>query len=275
MRKKTIALLPKKTMFTNNDIDNIKHWMETAGKLAIAHQSQPRIHLKPDCTPVTDVEQRVEEMLIKRIQRNYPGHQILTEENGLIGSKSEYLWTIDPIDGTKPYLRCVPVWGISLGLLHNEEPLAGFILFPALHDFYWSGIEGAFWNDRKLQLSPTQPFQDELVFLAVSSNCHRYYEICYPRLQAFGSTIFHLICLVRGLAIGVLIRRVNLWDFASILPMFRHLGIAMEYVSRRGCDLSNLVKGQKTAEELIATPARYLSQLHDCVVPKTDVKRCI
>jgi myo-inositol-1(or 4)-monophosphatase len=252
----------------HDDYSLVKSWMQTASHLALKYHAELRMHMKPDHTPVTDVEYRIEEMLIEKIQRAYPGHQILTEENGLLGAMGEYLWIIDPIDGTKPYLRGLPFWGISVGLLHACKPLAGFIIFPAMDEFYWGGEGGAYLNGRRLSLSGDQEFEDELVFLAVASNHHRNYEICYPRLQAYGSTVFHLACLARGLAIGVLTRRINLWDFAGFLPIFRHLGISIDYVSGKALDLSALIQGQKTAEGLLAAPERYLPLLHDCISPK-------
>jgi myo-inositol-1(or 4)-monophosphatase len=255
-------------MLPNNVISEIKNWMQTAGQLAITKQSAPRVQIKADRTLVTDVEHRIEELLIDKIQHSFPGHQILAEESGLIGPDHTYLWTIDPIDGTKPYLRGLPVWSISLALLDNGAPLAGFVFLPALNDFLYGGTEGVFWNDKKLQLSSNQMCKDELLFLAVSSNCRRYYDISYPRIQAYGSTIFHLVCLVRGLAVGALIRRVNLWDFASLLPIFISLGISIEYVSHRALDLAPLLKGQKTDEDLLAAPVGYLEQLHKCILPK-------
>jgi myo-inositol-1(or 4)-monophosphatase len=216
------------------------------------------------------VEYRIEDFLIGKIQHAFPGHQILTEENGLSGPASDYLWTIDPIDGTKPYLRGLPFWGVSVGLLYECEPVAGFIIFPSMNEFYWGDEEEAFLNGRRLFLPADQKFQDELVFLAVASNYHRQYEICYPRLQAYGSTVFHLACLAKGLAIGVLTRPVNLWDFAGFWPILRNIGISIDYISGRAVDISVLMRGQKTAERLLAAPDRFMAHLHDCISPKPD-----
>lgn len=254
----------------HEDLLIINKWLQAAGDLAIRGQSDLQILQKPDKTPVTDVEQQIETLLIGNIQRVFPGDQILTEENGLIGPESEYLWLIDPIDGTKPYLRGLPFWGISLGLFRECKPLAGFILFPHLNEFYVGGDEGAFWNGKELYLSNDQVLENEMVFLAVPSSYHRRNVISYPRIQAFGSTIFHLACLVRGLAIGVITRRVNIWDFAAFLPFFPHLGLSISYTSGKALNLPALTTGEKTEEELLAAPNRFMAPLRACIQKRSD-----
>ncbi len=255
---------------TRDDPWKILSWMRLAGRWALRDQPHPEVYQKPDRTPVTKVEQQMERMLIGRIRRSFPDDQILSEESGLQGPSSEYLWVIDPIDGTKPYLRGLPFWGISIGLLRGGEPLEGFIFFPAMKDFYWCGVGGACRNGRPLQLPPDQEYQDDFTFLAVASNHHVCYNIDYPRLQAYGSTVFHMACLVRGLAIGVLTRRLNLWDFAGFMPFFSHLKISLELASGAALDIPGLVRGQKTPEGLLAAPERFMARLHSGIMERQE-----
>lgn len=101
-------------------------------------------------------------------------------------------------------------------------------------------------------------FEESLTFLAVPANAHLHYRIDFPRLQAFGSTALHLSYLARGIAAGVLTRRVNLWDIAGFLPIMDALGIMCRYLSGKSIDIPAILNGQKTPEPILAAnPAMF------------------
>lgn len=103
------------------------------------HAQDLLIETKPDLTPVTDADKRVETALRKKIAEVFPDDQIIGEEFGqpdVILNNSRY-WVIDPIDGTKNFLRGVPIWATLIGLIHkdsngDEKVVAGIVSAPAL-----------------------------------------------------------------------------------------------------------------------------------------------
>ncbi|OXS74745.1 inositol monophosphatase family protein [Domibacillus enclensis] len=91
---------------------------------------------------VTEMDVRVEALIIKRIQAAYPDHRIFSEEAGVIESNSDYEWVIDPIDGTINYSIGVPQYGVSIALTYKGEPVVGVIDLPGLHETYWASKGG-------------------------------------------------------------------------------------------------------------------------------------
>jgi myo-inositol-1(or 4)-monophosphatase len=257
-------------ILTENDIIEIKSWMYEAGRIALQRQSSLKMRMKLDHTPVTDAEFQIENLFLEKIHARFPDHQILTEEQGITQQSSKYLWALDPVDGTKPYLRGLPSWGVSLGLLKESVPVAGFFYIPGLKELYWGGETGVFFNDIPIQPPTGTTLDDPLIFLAVPANVHLRYDIRFPRIQAYGSTAVHLSFLARGIAAGVLTRRVNLWDIAAFLPIFNKMGIMYEYLSGKQVELGELLNGQKTPEAILAARPEWLSELRRSIQLKAD-----
>ncbi len=249
-----------------DQILQVKSWLVEAGQIALEGYAHARVRWKGDNTPVTDAEKRIEELIFSRLREHFPGQQILSEESGVVPASSEAAWVLDPIDGTKTYLGGLPTWGISLGLLVGGEPRAGFIYLPATQDMGWAAGAGAFWNDQPLRPDTSLDFDNPIAFLAVPSNAHRRYKISFPRTQAFGSTVLHLACVARGIAVGALTRRVYLWDIAGMLPILRETGVVYEYLSGAPVDLSALLLGQKTPEPILASRPEWMERLRQSIV---------
>ena len=90
------------------------------------------ITTKPDNTPVTDADKSVEAAITSAIKLQYPSDGIVGEEFGTSGAKARY-WVIDPIDGTKNFLRGVPTWATLIALVENEEVVVSVVSSPALY----------------------------------------------------------------------------------------------------------------------------------------------
>ena len=99
------------------------------------------IDTKADESPVTIADREVEQALRRAIGRRYPGHGILGEEFGLDHTDAEFVWSIDPIDGTRSFISGNPLWGSLLALLHRGNPVFGLIDIPATGE-RWTGMQG-------------------------------------------------------------------------------------------------------------------------------------
>jgi myo-inositol-1(or 4)-monophosphatase len=105
---------------------------------------------------VTEVDQAAENVIIDTILAAYPGHGILAEESGRErGAKhSEYLWIIDPLDGTTNFIHGFPVYAVSIALAHRGQVQQAVVYDPSRNDlFYASKGRGAFLNDKRLRVS--------------------------------------------------------------------------------------------------------------------------
>ena len=104
---------------------------------------------KPDLTPVSDADNSVEEALRRTLGRARPRDAVVGEEHGATGWGPRR-WIIDPIDGTKNFVRGVPVWATLIGLMVEDEVVAGVVSAPALGRRWWASKGGGAWNGRSL-----------------------------------------------------------------------------------------------------------------------------
>ena len=115
---------------------------------------------------VTEVDQAAERAIIDTLLGAYPGHAILAEESGRErGAKdSEYLWIIDPLDGTTNFIHGLPIYAVSIALAHRGKVEQAVVYDPARNDlFVASKGRGAFLNDRRLRVSKRTRLQDSLI----------------------------------------------------------------------------------------------------------------
>ena len=108
-----------------------------------------RVEAKPDLTPVSDADLAVEESLRNVLGRARPRDAMLGEEFGHSGS-SQRCWVIDPIDGTKNFVRGVPVWATLIGLMDEDEVIVGVVSAPALGRRWWAARDGGAWTGRSM-----------------------------------------------------------------------------------------------------------------------------
>ncbi len=115
---------------------------------------------------VTEVDRAAEEAIITTLLEAYPGHAILAEESGRSrGAKhSDYLWIIDPLDGTTNFIHGLPIYAVSIALVFRGKVEQAVVYDPARNDmFYASKGRGAFLNDRRLRVSKRIRMADALI----------------------------------------------------------------------------------------------------------------
>ena len=103
---------------------------------------------------VSKADKKTEAFIVSRLKKLFPDHGIYSEEIGWINKKSDYTWYIDPLDGTSNFLRNIPLFGISIGLLYKDKPFLGVLYFPALDLIvYAEKGKGAYANSKKIHVS--------------------------------------------------------------------------------------------------------------------------
>lgn len=138
-----------------------------AGQLTLGYfQTGLRPDLKADASPVTIADREAEQLIRSRIEKKYPSHNIVGEE---FGSPTEtagqsHRWFIDPIDGTRSFVRGVPLYAVLIGLEIEGVPSMGVAHFPALREMVAAATgEGCWWNGRRARVSPVAQLKDGLV----------------------------------------------------------------------------------------------------------------
>ncbi len=108
-----------------------------------------RISTKPDLTPVTDADIHAEQLIRGQLKRARPRDAVAGEELAATGTGPRQ-WVIDPIDGTKNFVRGVPVWATLIALVDHGQPVLGVVSAPALARRWWASLGGGAWSGRSL-----------------------------------------------------------------------------------------------------------------------------
>ncbi len=195
------------------------------------------IESKPDLTPVTDADRAVESQLREALARNRPGDSVLGEEFGGTTTFSGRQWVIDPIDGTKNFVRGVPVWASLIALLEEGVPSVGVVSAPALQRRWWAAHgHGAFASvggGRPGRLSVSSVAQLGSASLSFSSLSgwaqrglrERFIELTDAvwRVRAYGDFLSY--CLVAEGAVDIAAEpEVSVWDLAALDILVREAG---------------------------------------------------
>ncbi|HMK88663.1 MAG TPA: histidinol-phosphatase [Methylocystis sp.] len=99
--------------------------------------------------PVTEADHAAETAMRRLIEKTFPNHGVIGEEFGAHGEGAEYVWVLDPIDGTKSFLCGFPTWGTLIGLTHNGAPVYGLMNQPFTRERFFGDGRAAFWRGRR------------------------------------------------------------------------------------------------------------------------------
>ncbi len=140
------------TEFLHECLEFAEQLKNTARSVVMSATSEKlEVATKTDKSFVTSLDTQLERILRDAILKRYPNHGIIGEELGTINPSAEFIWTIDPIDGTEELVYGIPLYGTIISLLHNMRPILGLIDHPALNICTIGAIGmGAFRNGKKL-----------------------------------------------------------------------------------------------------------------------------
>jgi len=201
-------------------------WIRRAGRLARDRMETAVPSRKADRSLVTDADQAVQDFLMDAIARRFPGDAVISEEtqsdprrHAEVGTAPR-CWVIDPIDGTRNYVRRVPMFSVSIGLVVQSRPVLGFVYNP-MNDHMYSAAQGggAWLNERRVHCSEPGPTGE--LFIGLPSGR----EECLPGVvhewidrmvqRATGSTALNLVLLAAGCFDAVFGNKCKLWDITA------------------------------------------------------------
>ncbi|NET01068.1 MAG: inositol monophosphatase [Sphaerospermopsis sp. SIO1G1] len=185
---------------------------------------------------VTAADKASEQVILEIINRHFPHHSILAEESGKLGDQnSEYLWAIDPLDGTTNYAHQYPCFAVSIGLLIQGVPKVGVIYDP-YHDelFRAAAGLGATRNRRPIQVSQTSELSKSLLVTGFAydrreTNDNNYAEFCHfthltQGVRRGGSASLDLAYVACGRLDGYWERGIAPWDIAAGIILVEEAG---------------------------------------------------
>lgn len=170
-----------------------------AGKILLENQTKFKIVNQKDIQDIaTSTDIASEEYIIKTIQKNFPSHGIISEEIGAINSTADYVWLIDPLDGTKEYIRGIPQWNCSLVLTFKNEAIVSVVYRPFEKVMYSAGKNlGSFKNGNKIHVSNIKSLINSFVYCYIPSFKRNQdkYDFAFEKLSNIGKKSYRLRAL--------------------------------------------------------------------------------
>ncbi len=214
---------------------------------------------------VSYVDKTSEERIREFLSKKYPHHTVVGEEEGASGQGEEYLWFIDPLDGTKNYIAGFPIFGVSVGLVREGEPLVGAVYLPAFDTlFYAAKGLGAFKNGKPISVGETRNIRYSVIAYGFPSRAHRdldtYWKIfkeIFDKAAAMrrpGAAAVDLCFVAEGSFGGLTEFELNPWDVAAGIVILKEAG--GDY---------HLTKGLSRRTDIIASNGRLQSFLQEVV----------
>ncbi len=250
-------------------VDAARKAAKEAGELVLKFQGKEKvIKYKAERDFATEADKKSEEVLRKiLIEDSFPEHDFLSEESDFGKITSDYRWIVDPIDGTGNFTSDNPLFGISVGLKHKEEMIAGAIYLPTFDEMYYAERKGgAFMNGKRIHTSKQKEFYDLLlsVEMAPKEDVIRKTLLLEKslalkhRVRTLGSTAMDLAFLAAGRFEAFISAYLYIWDVAA----------AIIIVEEAGGKTSSL-KGEKVDLEKVSFDfAACSGQLHSQLIQK-------
>jgi len=258
----------------NEVIKKVKTWARGAGEIQKANLgSNLTINTKSTGLDlVTEVDRYSEEYLMNAIREAYPGHAILSEEYGKHDIESDYLWIIDPLDGTTNYAQGLHIFAISIALQYQSETVLGVIYVPVLDQMFAAVTgQGAYLNGKAIKVGTKTELRECVVATGFPydraenpDNNVNYFARIAPQVRGIrrlGSAAYDLANVSAGILDGYWEINLSSWDVAAGILLLEEAGGKVIYLSeKRGISLvaGNEAISQKIWDEIEAVDCTEL-----------------
>ncbi len=213
-------------------LDLATHVARAGGRRTLAwFNNDVRTEWKSDGSPVTRADREAETLMRELIAARYPSHQIVGEEHGTtVGTDPRYRWILDPIDGTKTFVRGVPLYGTLVGVEVDGEAAVGAIYIPPLDELVAAATGlGCTWNGRRATVSGVTALADSLLVVTDEATARQR----LPAYDTLGDAVqlrrtwadcYGYLLVATGRAEIALDPIMNVWDCAPLLPILEEAG---------------------------------------------------
>jgi histidinol phosphatase-like enzyme (inositol monophosphatase family) len=192
------------------------------------------VETKPNRTPVTIADRAAEEAMRRLITETFPAHGIVGEELGAEREDAEFVWILDPIDGTKSFATGLPIFGTLIALVHDGRPVIGIIDQPILTE-RWLGVRGrpSLFNGKPAKTRPCSDLANAALFATTFDRFNRSEMARFQKLVEMTSInrlsgdCYAYGLLALGLADVVVDAEMKPHDFAALVPVIEGAGGAI------------------------------------------------
>lgn len=185
------------------------------------------VELKEDQTLVTQADRQAEAVMRDLIRKRYPQHGILGEEFGLENLSAEFVWSLDPIDGTLSFARGCPLFGTLIGLLHGGAPILGAINHPVLNQLCIGNNTETTINGRTVRLREVHHLSEAMLLTtdlaSVDNHRRKGFEELLRRIRLYRTwgDCYGYLLVASGGADIMLDPMMNPWDILPLIPVIQ------------------------------------------------------
>lgn len=205
-----------------------------AGDITLRYfQTDIAVQLKENQTPVTIADQEAEQLLRCEILKLFPDDQVVGEEFGESEAKpGSRRWIVDPIDGTRTFIRGVPLYGVMIGVEQDAQIIAGAVLIPPLNEMVVAQRgAGCWWNGNRARVSTIAKLSDSLLCTTDHMSNYSYgrgelWDKLVPRvklIRTWGDCYGHLL-VATGRAEIMVDPKMSPWDCAALKIILEEAG---------------------------------------------------
>jgi histidinol phosphatase-like enzyme (inositol monophosphatase family) len=194
-------------------------------------RSDLAVDLKADQSPVTAADRGAEELMRAAIRGKFPSHGVIGEEFGSDRPDAEFVWVLDPIDGTKSFLSSVPLFGTLIALLHGGQPVLGCIHQPILGQMLVGDNRSASLNGRPVRTRSVARIEDatlltsDPVVIANHPGARGFAPLMQrAKLARMWGDCYGYLLVATGRADVMYDPLMNPWDIAALVPVIRGAG---------------------------------------------------
>ena len=258
-----------------DDREAVRQLVVAAGEMAARMRQGVAVHRKADASFVTDADLAVQDHLVRGLAALYPGDAIVAEEQDLGRGPldARRVWVLDPIDGTASYAAGLPGWGVSVGLVEDGRPAAGWFHMPLTGDLFEAGPGfGMVLNGRPAKVTREEEFHRETAIF-IDSGFHKRFTLAptFPgKVRSLGTTAGHLAYVAAGCADAAVLHDVHVWDFAAAAAMLVHAGGVLRYLDDgEDVDLTDYLAGEDVLRLMIGGHPETVAALAKVIAPRS------
>jgi myo-inositol-1(or 4)-monophosphatase len=205
-----------------------------AGQILIDYYGRVRVDYKPDMSIVTRADLESERVIKTQLSKLFPDHSLLGEETGYDDKLSDYVWIIDPLDGTTNYIIKNPFFSVSISLTYRNKPVLGIVYYPFQGELFYSEKDnGAYLNDKRIFVSKEESIDNGVLTycsgrdydsLKQIANFFGKFKLKNKKFRQIGAASLELCYVACGRTGGFIMPGVYPWDIAAGLIMVEEAG---------------------------------------------------
>jgi myo-inositol-1(or 4)-monophosphatase len=237
---------------------NIEAIIQKAGNIALEMSSEISIEEKAVGDLVTRADREVERILVEYLASHFPNDGIIGEEGSQKSGTSGRIWAIDPIDGTADYVRGLPTWSVSVGLIESDRYLEGYVCVPAQNKFYRASLgQGAFCNGKRIHTREGSFSSGE--FIAMNAGTHlKLTQSLDTRICNAPSALGP--CLVAsGTVLGAVSLPAYVWDIAGAYAVASEAGAQFRYLDGSNFSLAQIQNRKRMPHALLCGSEAFIA----------------